>query len=137
MKPGKLDLPTIWRGCDWGPVILKWKDQNGDPINLSGWQARAYSRNINLHAQITDYAGGVSQLILGNDLTKGMRIGREKWDWIFERLPPGNYRFPPFLSGYVIIADPATTIPPEMAPSDMDGDNGSLPEFDLVVPEMA
>lgn len=110
MKPAKLDLPTIWRGCDWGPVTLKWKNANGDPINLTGWQCRAQSLNIFLGAVITDRAGGVTQLSLGKGETALFKLGVESWDWIWEHLHLGqiDYRFPPFLAGKVQIKDPVT-----------------------------
>jgi hypothetical protein len=111
MKPGKLDLPTIWRGCDWGPVILKWKDANGQPINLTGWQCRAQSLNIFLGAVITDRAGGVTTMALDKGETALFKLGVEKWDWIWEHLGSGqvDYRYPPFLSGNVEIRDPVTS----------------------------
>jgi hypothetical protein len=107
MKPATLDLPTIWRGCDWGPVTLKWKDANGQPINLAGWQCRAQSLNIFLGAVITDRAHGVTTLSLSKGETALFKLGTEKWDWIWERTN-GSYRFPPFLSGKVQIKDPVT-----------------------------
>lgn len=108
MKPAKLDLPTIWRGCDWGPVILKWKDQNGQPINLSGWQPKAQSLNVDLQPVITDTAQGITQMALSRVDTANLRMGTENWDWIWERIA-GQYRFPPFLAGRVIIKEPLTS----------------------------
>jgi len=108
MKPGPLNLPTIWRGCDWGPVTLKWKDQNGDPINLAGWKPKAESLNIDLNPVITDAALGITTLSLNRVQTANLRLGVEGWDWIWERIND-EYRFPPFLSGKVPIKQPQTS----------------------------
>lgn len=105
IKPGKLDLPTIWRGCDWGPVIFKWKDQNGNPLDVSQWQAVVQSLNINLNPSITDGPGGVTQIALNRAQTSVIKQGVEAWDWIWQR-PEGTYRYPPFLSGKVEIKEP-------------------------------
>lgn len=109
MKPAPLDLPTIWRGCDWGPVILKWKDPNGDPINVSGWRPRAESLNINLNARITNLAQGITQMSLDRAQTANLKLGVETWDWIWEQLSNGQFRYPPFLSGKVAIKEPQTS----------------------------
>jgi hypothetical protein len=140
MKPAKFDLPTIWRGCDWGPVTLKWKDKNGAPINLSGWQPKAQSLNINLNAVIMDALGGITQISLDRVQTANLRLGVEGWDWLWERtaLP---YRFPPFLAGKVPIKEPLSGTngshgvpPPGVAPPNdafssaitISGDVGSI-----------
>ena len=109
MKPGKVDLPTIWRGCDWGPVTLKWKDQNGDPASLYGWQAVAQSLNIDLNPSITDVLGGETTLSLTKAQTAGLKLGREGWDWIWQR-PGDQYRFPPFLAGLVEVKEPLSGV---------------------------
>jgi hypothetical protein len=111
MTPGPLDLPTIWRGCDWGPVTLKWKDRNGDPIDVSQFRPIAQSLNVNLNAQIIDAAGGVTTLSLTREDTASLKLGVEAWDWIWEHnRMPTDYRFPPFLSGKVAIKEPKTRI---------------------------
>lgn len=114
MKPGKLDLPTIWRGCDWPPVILNWKDNNGDPFDLTGWQARAFTRSkYNLNATILNAALGRTKMWLPKGETSGFTLGVQQWDWIWENIddPRGPYRYPPFLSGSVTIKDPITATP--------------------------
>jgi hypothetical protein len=110
MKPGPLDLPTIWRGCDWGPVTFKWKDKNGVAIDVSQWRPVARSLNIDLNPLVTDPAGGVVTLSLTRDQTASLKLGVEQWDWIWEHnVTPTDYRFPPFLSGKVPIKQPVTT----------------------------
>jgi len=109
MKPGKLDLPTIWRGCDWGPVTLKWKDRNGEPIDVSAFRAIARSLNIDLNPQITDPVGGVTTLSLSKAATAELKLGVESWDWLWEHnTTPTDYRFPPFLAGKVAIKQPTS-----------------------------
>lgn len=136
MKPAKLDLPTIWRGCDWGPVTMKWKDQDGHPINLAGFQPKASSLNVDLHPRITDAAGGVTEMMLDRNETSSMKLGVESWDWIWEAVT-GDYRFPPFLAGKLPIMEPQTptrSIPIGPPPSNdlfanatlLDGDDGSI-----------
>jgi hypothetical protein len=141
MKPAKLDLPTIWRGCDWGPVTLKWKNANGDPINLTpnpttgaAWKPRAFTLNFNLNAAIVNPVLGETRILLSRSQTASLKLGVERWDWIWEHVigfpPIVDYRYPPFLSGMIAIADPVTTIPPEIPPSVPSGDEVEESEID-------
>jgi hypothetical protein len=109
MKPAKLDLPTIWRGCDWGPVTLKWKNVNGTPINLDAWRPIAYSLNINLNAQKSTTEVGTTTIRLLKSQTLHLKLGVENWDWIWQT-ENGSYRFPPFLAGKVAVKDPVTSV---------------------------
>lgn len=133
MKPRKVDLPTIWRGCDWGPVILKWKDKNGNPIDVSFFTPKAQSRNINLHASKTDPVHGVTQLLMGKDLTINLKLGVEEWDWLWERItgspPVTTYRFPPFLYGKVEVKDPKSAVGGDTPPIPAPPDNTEPPTF--------
>lgn len=115
MKPAKLDLPIIWRGCDWGPVILRWKDNQGNPIPLDNWQPLAESLNVNLNAVISDPANGETILSLPKEYTSVLRLGVENWDWIWQRVDDA-YRFPPFLAGKVQIKDPVSGLPGDTLP---------------------
>ena len=115
MIPGKLDLPTIWRGCDWPAIILTWKDQNGVPFDLTGWFAIAWSRNVNLNASITDPVNGVTQIILDHTQTASLALGEEIWNWIFEYVSTG-FVLPPLLSGKLIIKEPVVAHPPAVPP---------------------
>jgi hypothetical protein len=109
MKPGKLDLPTIWRGCDWGPVTLKWKDPNGAPFDLDGWLPKAQSLNIDLNPVITNSSQGETTLFLDRVQTSVLRLGVEAWDWVWESASP-PFRYPPFLCGKVPIKQPQTRV---------------------------
>lgn len=107
MKPAQLNLPTIWRGCDWPAVVLNWKDLNGNPVDLTGWTPSAKSLRINLNAEVTDAVNGVTQLVLSKTQTAALTLGKEEWDWIWTRDSDG-YKFPPFLTGTVPIKEPTT-----------------------------
>lgn len=107
MKPGKLDLPTIWRGADWPPVTLVWKDQNGDPFNLTGWTPTAKSINLNLNPTVTHATTGITQIVRSKVENTGIKLGIEAWDWVWVRDSDG-YEFPPFLAGNVTIKEPVS-----------------------------
>jgi len=128
MKPGPLDLPTIWRGCDWGPVTFKWKDANGQPLHLTGWRPLVESLNIDLNPITTDPDGGVVTLSLTRDQTASLKLGTESWDWIWEHIDRNgmtDFRSTPFLAGRVPIRQPTSKfnvgnghnpLPPEPVP---------------------
>jgi hypothetical protein len=130
MKPGKLDLPTIWRGCDWGPVYLRWKNANGVKIDIGPWTPKAQSLNVNLNAQKqTPSTEGLTTLSLPKSQTLHLKLGTENWDWIWEgRDVQGNVltRYPPFLSGKVAIKEPVTGVngdtPPGIAQAAVSSD---------------
>jgi hypothetical protein len=109
MKPGHLDLPIIWRGCDWGPVTLKWKDGGGNPIDVRAWTPVAQSLNINLGAVKTNALHGITTLSLTKAQTAHLKLGVENWDWIWQA-NTGAYRYPPFLSGKVAIRQPVQSV---------------------------
>src|SRR5262249_55512050 len=109
MQPGKLDLPTIWRGCNYLPVVLTWKDLGGVPFDLTGWTPFAQSRNIVFDVAVTDAANGVTQLSLAFAKVVNLRLGEGRWDWIWSS--PDGILFPPTLSGIVAIKQPTTVIP--------------------------
>lgn len=111
MIPGALDLPTIWRGCDYGPVVLKWLDTNGDGIDVTGWTPKANSINIDLQPVIIDPQKGVTSITLSRIDTANLQLGVESWDWFWQlNGSPPTYRFPPVLSGKVEIRQPKTSL---------------------------
>lgn len=109
MKPGRVDLPPIWRGSDYLPIVFRWKDGNGNPFNLTGWLPFAQSTNINFNPVITDPVNGVTQFSLSSAQTGATRLGIESWDWIWlqANVTP-NITYPPILSGKVEIKDPTS-----------------------------
>jgi len=111
MTPGKLDLPIIWRGCDYAPIIFKWKDPNGNPFPLWGWVPYARSINVDLLPVVTDYNNGIAQISLTRTQTFGLALGVEQWDWLWYR-EGDNITYPPILSGRVEIKEPVSEIEP-------------------------
>lgn len=108
MIPGHLDLPTIWRGCDWPPITMRWKDQNGNPMNLAGYTPLATANNsYNLNPVVTDEANGVTQISMTKEQTKSVKLGEMSWDWIWIRNSP-PLRYPPHLSGKIPVKEPNT-----------------------------
>lgn len=107
MIPGHLDLPTIWRGCDWPAVTLKWKDQNGNPLNLTGYTPIATANNsYSLNPVVTDAANGVTQVSMNKTQSALVKLGDMAWDWVW--LSPSGYRWPPMLSGKIPVKEPNT-----------------------------
>jgi hypothetical protein len=106
--PSQLDLPIIWRGCTWPVITLTWKDQNGNPFNLTGWTARAQSQNINLNPLITNAAQGITTLSLTATQTASLKLGVEEWDWVWSQ---NGTVYPPVLSGMVPIREPISQPP--------------------------
>jgi hypothetical protein len=109
MIPGPLNLPTIWRGCDWLPVILKWKDANGNPFDLTGWTPFAETRSgISLNPVVIDVAGGITMIQLYKTTTELMKLGVEEWDWVWWQNAPSGTKYPPILSGKIPVMEPTT-----------------------------
>jgi hypothetical protein len=107
MKPGRYNLPTIWRGSTYDTITFTWLDINGNPIDLTGWIPHATSLHIDLNPQIVDVLNGVTSIGFTKQQTPNLRLGVEIWDWIFEM--PGGERTTPLLQGIVEVKDPATT----------------------------
>lgn len=109
MKPGKYDPPVIWRGCDWLPITLIWKDQNGNPINLSGLTPYAQSVDgLSLNPVVTDEANGVTQMSLPKSQTGNLKLGKIAWDWVWWDNVPIGTKYPPMLHGTLTIKQPDT-----------------------------
>lgn len=100
MKPGRFDLPPIWRGLDYPVITLKWKDQDGNPFDLSDYQVFSKTQDFDLDAQVTDASNGVTTISLAHLNTSSLRLGKRYWDWVFKKIST-NYFWPPFLMGTV------------------------------------
>jgi hypothetical protein len=111
MKPAPVDLPIIWRGCDWAAIVLRWKDGNGDPINLTGWIPYAFTNEFDLHASINDVTQGVTQMTLNTQQTAILKLGVYHWNWIWS-YPPTSANLPPLLAGKVEVKEPTAFNPP-------------------------
>lgn len=110
MNPAPFDLPTIWRGCDWAAVTLKWKDANGDPFNLLGWFPIAWTSGFSLNAVITDSPQGITQIKLSASETAILKLGVYQWNWIWEHPAAPSMVIPPLLAGKVEVKNPITPI---------------------------
>lgn len=106
MRPARVDLPTIWRGCDWGVVTIIWKDKNGNPFNLTGWRVRAETNQMDLNAAVTDPVNGTTQLSLTKDQTANLRLGQFSWDLVFGYGSPVTVIVGPLLAGSVTVKQP-------------------------------
>jgi hypothetical protein len=112
MKPGKLDLPIIWRGCAWLDIALDWKDQDGQPINLEGFIPLATMRDgTSLNARVINAAQGKTRLGLSTAETANLKLGVQDWDWLWGSADPYTV-LPPFLSGQVPVQQPKSHIDP-------------------------
>ncbi len=106
MKPPQVDLPPIWRGCDWPAITFNWKDANGNPFNLQHWVPIASSNGFDLGVQVTNAAGGVTQMSLSKDATTLLKLGVFQWNWIWQYVgSPPNVNIP-ILAGNVEVKNP-------------------------------
>ena len=114
MKPGRLNLPDIWRGSSYPDITFTWLDANGDPVDLTGWTPVAKSLNIDFHPQITDPSNGVTTVSFSKDETARFVLGVELWDWrwIKDNTPLVNTITTPVLRGFVQIKEPQSIITP-------------------------
>jgi len=106
VKPAAVDLPIIWRGCNYGDVILAWKNPDGSQFDLTGWTPKASTRNFDFTIAMPSPGSGFTRIRLSKAITAGLRLGREAWDWIWT--DPNGVIYPPILAGYVAIKEPVT-----------------------------
>jgi len=132
MKPGNLNLPIIWRGCDWDIITFKWKDLDGNPFNLTNWFPFASTTKFSLGARVTDAVHGVTVISLGHDATRELKQGEYEWSWLWSYLPTGIIT-PPVLAGRVIVKTPIFASPVAPPPGPSNGDGG--PDAILPHPE--
>lgn len=112
MIPKQVDLPTIWRGCDWPAITLRWKDANGNPLDLSGWTPFCQTvTGLTLNPQVVGSPlDGVTTLSLTKTDTSGFKLGEVAWDWIWWSNQPTGIKYPPFLTGKLPVKDPYTEV---------------------------
>jgi hypothetical protein len=117
MKPGNLNLPIIWRGCDWPIITLRWKDLNGNPFNLTGWFPYASTTKFSLNAKITDAPNGVTTINLTHAETLALKLGELEWSWLWSYVSTGDIT-PPVLAGRVIVKQPVINSPVAPVPGE-------------------
>ena len=111
MKPAKLDLPTIWRGCDWPVVTLNWKDANGDPFDLTNWIPIAWTNGFTLNAAvIVPASSGVTQMSMDHVTTSTLKLGVYQWNWIWQHTAAPLSINVPTLYGSVEVKNPITPL---------------------------
>jgi hypothetical protein len=114
MKPGKYDLPTIWRGCTYPVITFTWLNADGTPFDLTNWWPYAKSKQIDFGPVKTDQVNGVTTISLTKLQTETLELGTEAWDWIWVTpVPPSDPTTvtPPLLAGTVQIKEPNTELP--------------------------
>lgn len=108
MKPGTLDLPIIWRGCIYPDIQIEWTDQDGHPIDLTGWTPRAYSRYFQFTALVTSPKQGMTTLSLKIPTTRSLKLGVTNWDFIWSQDDLPHTISGPALKGKVEVREPVT-----------------------------
>ena len=103
MKPAQVDLPTIWRNCNWDQVLFYWLDQDGDAFDLTGWQFNAETPQFSLMPTIVNASGGVTSVAMAPSGTTLLRLGVHRWNCWFT--PPDLRATPPLLAGKVEVKD--------------------------------
>lgn len=107
---------TIYRGLDFGPVIITCRQgtQGGPALDLTGWMARAEIRKgpgqqviLDLAPSLQDAAAGEIQIALSKEQTAALPLGGYQWDLILTR-PDGTTLSAPTVAGPVSIHSPIT-----------------------------
>jgi hypothetical protein len=106
MLPAKINLPVIWRGCDWAATTFRWKNADGLPINVSAWTPFVETEDFSLNPVKTDPTGGTVSLSLTKEQTATLKLGVYSWDWIWQS---NGSRLPPLIGGRVEVKQPTTT----------------------------
>jgi hypothetical protein len=117
IQPAPLNLKII-TGIIFGPVILKAKDANNAPVNLTGWKPFAEVRKKPGASVIIDLAPVLSDALNGeitipkwtDEQTYDLKLGDFQWSLILED-PAGDRRGPYIQGSFIITATP--TKPPE------------------------
>jgi hypothetical protein len=117
IRPAPLNL-TIVTGIIFGPVILRAKDNNNQPIDLTGWRPFAEVRKKPGSPVILDLGPVLSDATIGeitipkwtDEQTYNLKLGDFQWSLILED-PFGDRRGPYMQGAFTITATP--TKPPE------------------------
>lgn len=117
LTPGNLNLKII-TGIIFGPVILHAKDENNQPVNLTGWKVFAEVRKkpnaslyMDLHPIFSNAVSGeITIPKMTDEETYDLKPGDYDWDLILED-PVGDRRGPYIAGNFAIVA--IITKPPE------------------------
>ncbi len=108
------DLPlTIVKGVTYGPVVFHFKQENGDPFDLTSggsWKVFAYARlnkgaknKIDLNPVVTDGPNGEATIEFSDEQTLAFMGGEYGWDMVLE-VPTGE-RIGPYFAGKLTIKE--------------------------------
>jgi hypothetical protein len=117
ITPANLNLKII-TGIIFGPIIIRAKDVNNNPVDLTGWTPFAEVRKkpgtslvMNLNPSITDaVAGEITIPKLTDEETYNLVFGSYQWSLILQD-PSGDRRGPYIQGAFAITGTP--TKPPE------------------------
>jgi len=112
ITPAPLNLRIV-TGIIFGPVILKARDENDSPIDLTGWKPFAEVRKkpgatiiLNLNPTLTNPTDGeITIPKLTDEETYDLKVGDYQWSLILED-PTGDRRGPYLAGGFTISATP-------------------------------
>jgi hypothetical protein len=110
IRPAPLSL-TLVAGLIFGPVILRAKDENDQPIDLTGWKVWAEVRKkpgasviLDLHPYFSDPINGeITIPKLTDEETYDFKVGDYQWDLIMED-PAGDRHGIYITGGFTITA---------------------------------
>lgn len=100
----------IVKGEDWGPVVIRCSDANGNASNIEGWSAYAQVREkpsspcvyLNLAPTVSNGTNGeVTIPSLNSNYTANLTDGRYGWDLFLAN--GTGFRTGPYLQGPVVI----------------------------------
>ena len=107
MVPFNLPL-TITKGLRYGPIIFQFKQSDGTPFPLIGWEVFAHARRdkgdkdkIDLEPSITDASGGEVRIEFSDERTAELTPTTYGWDMLL--LPPGGEMIGPYFAGNLTI----------------------------------
>lgn len=99
---------TIRRGITFGPLTFEFKDDAGDPVDLTGWQIFADVRKkptdevaFSLEPEITDAEAGIAVIEFTDEETDELTAGSYGWDLVLQN--PDGERLGPYLAGRVSV----------------------------------
>ena len=104
---------VIYKGTDFGPLLIRVVDANGDPVDLTGWSVYAHARKkpsaalaFDLEPEITDAEGGEIQIAPLAAATGTWTEDTYRWDLILQN--PDGDRIPYLAESIITVRGMAT-----------------------------
>jgi len=114
-QPARRDL-DIRRGTTLGPYIFRCLDVDGNPVDLTGWTVEGKAATtpgaavaFDLDPDVTDADDGEVTIVLTDEETALLTVGRYGWDLIFT--DPAGTRMPPHVVGVCTVTNNYTPHP--------------------------